>query len=26
MERTSAEHYQMAARPQRPKRPGDNKT
>jgi len=26
MQRTSAEHYQMAARPQRPKRPGDNKT
>lgn len=26
MQRTSAEHYQMAARPQRPKQPGDNKT
>jgi hypothetical protein len=25
MQRTSAEHYQLAARPQRPKRPGDNK-
>jgi hypothetical protein len=26
MQRTSAEHYQLAARPQRPKRPGDQKT
>lgn len=26
MQRTSAEHYQMAARPQRPKWPGDSKT
>jgi hypothetical protein len=26
MQRTSAEHYQMAARPQRPQPPGDNKT
>jgi hypothetical protein len=26
MQRSSAEHYQMAARPQRPKRPGGNKT
>ena len=26
MQRTSAENYQMAARPQRPKRPGDSKT
>jgi hypothetical protein len=26
MQRSSAEHYQMAARPQRPKRPGDQKT
>jgi hypothetical protein len=25
MQRSSAEHYQMAARPQRPKRPGDQK-
>jgi hypothetical protein len=26
MQRSSAEHYQMAARPQRPKRPGDQTT